>query len=135
MKDIEDIIKKDTKLLLRHLKEKHVLMQYRLKNINGFFMTYKKWLECNISKKNIYLEFLPSDAFNDLSYVELLKINDNLIFHSDIFSAWGHEPRLLENLHVQDEYNYNNDEEMSAWYYIDKTFLEFKKLFFEINEI
>lgn len=125
-----DIIKIDTKLLLRFLKENNLLQKYFIKN-NKKFNSYDKWYEFIIKNKKDYM-ICYSYLMRQKAYNELICMNKNLINSQKLFSALYDKPFVLNDYYLEYEFSLFNHEE-NAWNEILNNFIVFKTLYFNLK--
>lgn len=130
---IKECILIDTKLLIRHLKELHVLKKYFFKLNREDCYSYDSWLNFLNKNKISYKSSISSEWLYNKEMI--LKNNISLLSNNKLFKPWVLEPIVLGDFDFIPKLLFNNNHEIQGWYYISDTFLELKKLYIELSHV
>lgn len=130
---IDNVIIKDSKLLIRHLKELHILKQYFIKLDIEECKTYNSWIKYLLNNKKIYLSLIPSFLIDNPD--DVLEKCISLVANIRLFKPWVSAPIVLSNFDFKQSYMLSDNHEIQAWYYVSTKFLENKTLYMKIKKL
>lgn len=123
----------DAKLLIRHLKELHILKEYFIKLDRKDCYSYDSWMKFLHKNKILYKSLIPSELMNNREII--LKNNVSLLSNNSLFKSWALEPIVLNNFDFIPKLLFENNHEIQGWYYISDMFLELKQIYIKLSHV